>query len=191
MFRRIVTIVLVAGTPFSVYLLAADTVQQQTTDATSAGITPNRDCTCPVRLESEYALDAGLSQYQRLTFPCSRRVQVDGGIDITLPPMPKQRVRDAIDVVDWNDCTLVASTAPVAALWGTQRPFITAGVAKPWCRAKLDAGLPCLLLDGGSFDTPGQRGAANVSLCTKRANPATCERVSGGTIYAGDNDEEL
>lgn len=183
MFRKLVTIVLVVGTPFSVYLLTADTVVAQKNEATDAGITANRDCTCPVRLDPDYALDAGLGLYQRLTFPCSRRVQSDGGIDITLPPMPKQKTRDAIDVVDWNDCSMAASTGPVAALWGTQKPFIQAAV-KPWCRAKLP-GQPCLLLDGGQF------GDRNVSPCSTRANPATCERVSSGVVYLGDDPEDL
>ena len=184
MIRKLVTVVLVVGTPFSVYLLTGDTVQQQTNEATDAGIVANRDCTCPVRLDPDYALDAGLGLYQRLTFPCSRRVQSDGGIDITLPPMPKQKTRDAIDVVDWIDCSMAASTGPVAALWGTSKPFVQAAV-KPWCRAKADAGLLCLLLDGGSF------GDRNVSPCSTRANPATCERVSSGVIYLGDNEEDL
>lgn len=184
--RRLVTTVLVGGTlSFSVYLATGGTIAEQVADMDDAGISPpNRDATCPVRLDADYAADAGLGVYQRLLFPVSRRVMSDGGIDIQLPPLPLAKVRDALDVVNWNDCTLAASTAPVRALWGTKTPFTTVGVVKPWCRAKLP-GQPCLLTDGG---LPGDR---NVGLCAGRANPATCERVSSGTLYLGDDPEEL
>lgn len=102
-----------------------------------------------------------------------------------MPPMPLQKMRQSIDVVNWNDCTLVASTAPVAALWGNQKPFTTSGVVKPWCRAKFDAGLPCVLLDGGD---PGDR---NIGPCAGRLAPVTCERVSSGVLYLGDDPEDL
>ena len=96
--RKLITVVTVAsGLTFSAYLLTGETVQQQVNEALDAGVSPpNRDCTCPVRLDPDYALDAGVGIYQRLTFPGSRRVQSDGGIDITLPPMPRQKTRDAI-----------------------------------------------------------------------------------------------
>lgn len=181
--RKLITTVLVGAVTFSVYVLTGDTLQEQVADAADGGISPaNRDATCPVRLDEDYAADAGLKLYQRLTFPVSLRTLPDGGRDVTLPPMPLQRARQALDVVDWNDCTLAASTAPVAALWGDARPFVTA--TRPWCRAH-QPGLPCLLLDGGSF------GDRNVSHCSTRAAPATCERVSSGVIYLGDSEDDL
>ena len=181
--RSLVTVAIVGALSFTVYVVTGGGVQQQTDFLADAGIAPNRDATCPVRLDPDFATDAGLKVYQRLLFPVNLRTLADGGRDVTMPPMPLQQARNAIEVVDWTDCTLVASTAPVAALWGTQRPFTSAGVVKPWCRQKSDAGLPCVLLDGGTF------GDRNVSPCAARANPATCERVSGGSIYAGDDPE--
>ena len=182
--RRLVTVVAVVGATFSVYLATGGTIAEQVADMEDAGIAPpNRDATCPVRLDADYAADAGLGIYQRLLFPVSRRVMADGGIDIQLPPLPVAKARDALDVVNWNDCSLAASTAPVRALWGTQKPFTTAGVVKPWCRQK--TGLSCLLLDGGTF------GDRNVSLCSLRANAATCERVSSGVVYLGDDPDSL
>lgn len=180
-----IALVAVGALTFSVFVIKGGTVQQQTNVLADAGITPNRDCTCPVRLDPDFALEQGLKQYQRVTFPCSVTTTGTGLRDVQMPPMPIQRVRDAIDVVDWNDCTMAASTAPVRALWGTSRPFTLAGVTKPWCRQKTDAGLPCALLDGGTY------GDRNVSLCSTRLAPATCERVSGGGIYAGDDPEDL
>ena len=183
--RAIVAVVAVGATWFAVHVVRdGNGVQSQANFLTDAGIQPNRDATCPVRLDADFAADAGLSVYQRLKFPVSRRVQSDGGIDIQMPPMPKG-ARDAIDIVRWDDCALDPSTGPVAALWGTSRPLTLTGVVKPWCRQKADAGLPCLLLDGG---TAGDR---NVSLCAARANPSTCERASGNTVYLGDNPESL
>jgi hypothetical protein len=169
---------------FAVYLATGGTVAEQTAFLAEGGFAPNRDATCPVRLDDEVALDAGISKYQRLTFPVARTVLPDGGIDIQLPPVP-QGVRAGIDVMDWEDCTLVASTAPVAALWGSSRPFQTvAAAAKPWCRQ--GPGKPCLLLDGGTF------GDRNVSGCSMRATPAVdCERIGVGRIYAGDDPETI
>lgn len=185
--RKLITTVLVSGLTFSVYLATGGTVQEQVDFLADAGIAAaNRDATCPVRLDPDFAADAGLSIYQRLKFPVRVATLPDGGRDVQLPPMPLGKVRDAIDVVSWDDCTLVASTAPVAALWGNRLPFqLVPAASKPWCRAKFDAGLDCLLLDGGTF------GDRNVSACSTRANPATCERVSSGVIYAGDDPEEL
>lgn len=185
MSRKLITIVLVGLVPFSVYVATGGTVTDQVNELADAGFAPpNRDATCSVRLDEDFAEDAGLRVYQRLLFPVVLTVLADGGRDVQMPPMPLQRVRQSIDVVDWNDCTLAASTAPVRALWGTQRPFMQAA-SKPWCRQKSDAGLPCLLLDGGTF------GDRNVSPCSTRAVPATCERVSGGGIYFGDSEEDL
>lgn len=185
MSRRLVTVVLVSGLSFSVYLFTGGTVPEQVAFAADAGISPpNRNCTCPVRLDPEYAEGAGLSIYQRLLFPCTVRVMADGGRDVQLPPMPLGRVRDALDVVSWDDCTLAASTVGVRNLWGTKNPFTLTGVVKPWCRARLPA-LPCLLTDGG---LPGDR---NIGPCAGRAAPATCERVSSGVIYLGDDPEAL
>lgn len=182
--RRLIAIVSVAGgLVFSVYV-ATGTLPEQVAYLADGGYAPNRNCTCPLRLDPDFAIDAGLSVYQRATMPCVVTVMPDGGRDVQMPPMPMQRVRQAVDVVDWNDCTLAASTAPVRALWGTSKPFTSAGVVKPWCRARLPA-LPCLLTDGG---LPGDR---NVGLCAGRANPATCERVSTGVIYLGDSVEDL
>lgn len=182
--RKLITTVLVGSLTFSVYLLTGGTVQEQTDDAADAGISPpNRDATCPVRLDEDYAADAGLRVYQRLQFPVALKVLPDGGRDVTLPPMPVQRVRQALDVVDWNDCTLSASSGPIAALWGTPRPFVA--TTRPWCRQRTDAGLPCLLLDGGSF------GDRNITPCSARLLPATCERVSSLNLFFGDSEEDL
>ena len=188
--RALVALVTVGASIFSVYVATSGTVAEQVADMDAEGISPpNRDATCPVRLDADFAADAGLGIYQRAKFPVSRRVMADGGIDIQMPPMPLQRVRASIDVVDWNDCALAASTGPVAALWGTQRPFTLSGVVKPWCRAKLDAGLPCLrtLTDGGTASF----GDRNVYPCAQAATPATCERVSSGVVYLGDDPEDL
>lgn len=182
--RRLVTTVGVGSLVFVVYLLNGGTIAEQVADAADAGVSPpNRDATCPVRLDPDFAADAGLSVYQRLKFPVSLVVLADGGRDVTLPPMPKQRVRQALDVVGWDDCTLAASTGPVAALWGTAKPFTLAGVVRPWCRQAV--GKPCLLSDGGAF------GLGNVGPCADRAAPATCERVSSGVIYYGDDPQDL
>lgn len=185
MIRRLVAVVSVTGgLVFSVYVATNSPVQRQVDELADAGRVPNRNATCPVRLDEDFALDAGLGLYQRLLFPVSLVVLPDGGRDVQMPPMPIQRVRDSIDVVDWNDCSLAAATAPVQALWGNPKPFTTSGVVKPWCRARLPA-QPCLLLDGGTF------GDRNITPCSARANPATCERVSSGVIYLGDNEEDL
>lgn len=150
--RRLVTVVSVGALTFAVYLATGGTVPEQVAYLADGGFAPNRDATCPVRLDPDFAADAGLSIYQRLKFPVALTV-------------------------------LAALTT--GAKWGTAQPFTLAGVVKPWCRAKVDAGLPCVLLDGGD---PGNR---NVGLCAGRALPATCERVSSGVIYAGDNPEDL
>ena len=182
--RKLVAVVSVGALVFAVFVVDSGTVADQVNFLTDAGFAPpNRDATCPVRLAPDFATDAGLRTYQRLLFPVTLTVLSDGGRDIQMPPMPLQRVRRAIEVVDWNDCALAASTAPVRALAGTSRPFTTAGVVKSWCRAKLSASLPCLLTDGGTF------GDRNVSACSLRANPATCERIGVGVIISGDNPE--
>lgn len=193
MIRKLITSVVVSGgLAFSVFLAVGGSVQEQTDYLADAGVTPNRNCTCPVRLDEDFALDAGLGLYQRVTFPCAVTTPDAGLRDVQLPPMPAGRARDAIDVVDWNDCTLSASTAPVAAKWGDRQPFVLVPrAAHPWCRAKLPL-LPCLLLDGGSFDTPGQIGGGNIGPCSERLLPlVSCERVSSKTIYAGDDTEAL
>lgn len=248
MIRKLIATVTVAGgLVFSVYVATNSPVQRQVNELADAGRVPNRNATCPVRLDEDFAADAGLRVYQRPTFPVSLVQQrdivwidggqhptnPDGGVsvsvmpkdvlvtdvpsvlaywgpprsqalpdggsqvmavdvghrDIQMPPMPLQRVRDSIDVVDWGDCTLAAATAPVQALWGTQRPFTLAGVVKPWCRAKLDAGFPCLrtLSDGGTASF----GDRNVYPCAQAVAPATCERVPSGVIYLGDSEEDL
>lgn len=180
-----VTVVGVGALVFAVFLATGGTVAEQT--AFLSGSVVNRDCTCPVRLDAAYASDSGLGLYQRLTFPCALVVLPDAGRDVQLPPMP-QGARAALDVIDWNDCTLAASTGPVAALWGAARPVTGAGVVKPWCRARLP-GQPCLrvLSDGGS----GSFGDRNVFPCAQAVTPATCERASGNTHYLGDDPEAL
>ncbi len=186
MIRKIIQVVGVAALTFTIYVATGLTLTQQVNELTDAGYAPpNRDATCPVRLDPDFAADAGLGIYQRLLFPVTQTTLADGGRDIQMPPMPLLRVRQAIDVVDWNDCALAASTAPVRALAGTSKPFTLTGVVKPWCRQKTDAGLLCKLLDGGTF------GDRNVSLCSTRQDAGACERVSGGTIYLGDNPEAL
>jgi hypothetical protein len=187
--RKLITVALVSGLSFSVYMVSGGSVTAQTDFLTDAGIAPNRDATCPVRLDEDFAADAGLKLYQRLKFPVRLTTLSDGGRDVQMPPMPIAVMRNAIEVVDWSDCTLNASTGPVAALWGTQRPFLLTGVVKPWCRAKEDAGLPCLrvLPDGGSASF----GNRNVYPCANAVNPSTCERASSGVVYSGDNDEDL
>ncbi len=184
--RRLQIAAVAVGTlVFSVFIVSNGTVSEQTAFLDDAGLAPpNRNCTCPVRLDADFAADAGLKVYQRLTFPCVLTVLSDGGRDVQMPPMP-QGQRAAIDVVDWNDCTLAADTAPVSSKWGTSRPFVgVAAASKPWCRAKLPT-LPCLGLDGGTM------GDRNVGPCSLRAAPATCERVGTGVIYAGDDAEGI
>lgn len=187
MIRRLITVVsLAGGLVFSIFVVSGGTVQQQVNVLADAGLgVPNRNATCAVRLDADFAADAGLKLYQRLLFPAVLTVLPDGGRDVQMPPMPRG-ARDAIDVVDWNDCTLAASTGPVAALWGNVRPFMTVAAAnKPWCRQKSDAGLPCVGLDGGTM------GDRNVTLCTTRASPATCERIGSGGVYLGDDPEGI
>lgn len=179
--KLIATVGVGASLVFSIYVATAPTVTEQADFLADAGFAPNRNATCPVRLDAAVAAAAGVAVNLTVTFPVSRRVLPDAGIDITLPPMPKG-VRQALDVPDWTECTLAASTGPVAALWGTQRPFTRVGVVGKWCRAKLPT-LPCLGLDGGDM------GDRNVSLCTVRASPATCERISAGAIFAGEDPE--
>lgn len=182
-----VALVAVGALAFSVFVVSGGIVAEQAAFLDDAGyVPPNRNCTCPVRLDPDFATDAGLRTYQRLTFPCVLTVLTDGGRDVQMPPMPIQKARQSIDVVDWNDCTLAASTAPVRALWGTQRPFQgVAQAAKPWCRAKVDAGLPCVGLDGGDM------GDRNVGACSMRLDPNTCERIGTGVIVSGDDPEDI
>ena len=181
--RVLVATVAVGASVFAIFLAQPGTVQEQADFLADGGFAPNRNATCPVRLDADVAAAAGVASNLTVTFPVSRRVLPDGGIDITLPPMSKG-VRQALEVPDWTECTLAASTAPVRALWGTQRPFTRVGVVGKWCRAKFDAGLPCVGLDGGTM------GDRNVSLCAVRASPATCERVSAGHIYSGEDPEK-
>lgn len=180
--RALIAAVAVGSSVFAIFLATPGTVTEQADFLADGGFTPNRNATCPVRLDADVAAAAGVAVNLTVTFPVSRRVLPDGGIDITLPPMPSG-VRQALDVPDWTECTLAASTAPVAALWGAQRPFTRVGVVGKWCRAKFDAGLPCLLVDAGSV------GDRNVSVCSTRADPATCERISAGFIYSGEDPE--
>lgn len=180
--RALIAVVSVGASVFAIFLATPGTVTEQADFLADGGYAPNRNATCPVRLDADVAAAAGVATNLTVTFPVSRRVLSDGGIDITLPPMPSG-VRQALDVPDWTECTLAASTGPVAALWGTQRPFTRVGVVGKWCRAKFDAGLPCAGIDGGDM------GDRNVSLCAVRADPATCERISAGFIYSGENPE--
>jgi len=183
--RRVQVALVAVGTlVFSVFVVSNGTVGEQTAFLDDAGIAPpNRNCTCPVRLDADFAADAGLRLYQRLTFPCVLTVLSDGGRDVQMPPMP-QGARAAIDVVDWNDCTLAADTAPVSSRWGTSRPFVgVAQASKPWCRQGV--GKACVGLDGGSL------GFGNVGACALRADPATCERVGTGVIMLGDDPETI
>jgi hypothetical protein len=184
--RRVQVALVAVGTlVFSVFIVSNGTVGEQTDFLADGGYAPNRDATCPVRLDDDVAAAVGVKVNLRILFPVARSVMSDGGIDIQLPPMP-HGVRSAFTVYDWTDCSLAASTAPVRALWGTSRPFVgVAQASKPWCRAKLDAGLPCVGLDGGDM------GDRNVGACALRADPATCERVGTGVIYAGDSDEDI
>ena len=185
--RALTATVTVGALVFSVYVATSGTVAEQVADMEDAGYAPpNRDATCAVRLDPDFATDAGLGSkvYQRLLFPVVLTVLSDGGRDVQMPPMPIQRVRQSIEVVDWNDCTLAASTAPVRARWGTSQPFsVVANGAKPWCRQ--GPGKPCLGLDGGTM------GNRNVSLCSLRAAPATCERIGTGVIMLGDSPEDI
>jgi len=185
MFRKLVSIVtLGGGTVFAIFVIANGTVQEQTDFLADAGVSPpNRDATCLVRFDNAFAADAGL--YARVTFPVALKVLPDGGRDVTLPPAQQGAQRVAIDVVNWPGCTLDPTTAPIAALWGTNKPFTKVGVVSPWCRQKTDAGLPCLLLDGGTF------GDRNIGPCSERLNPATCQRAAGNTVYLGDSPEDL
>lgn len=84
--RKLITSVIVGILTFSVYVYIG---------APDAAV-PNKDATCPVRLGPDFAADAGLGIYQRLKFPVVVTVLPDGGRDVQMPPMPLQRVRDAI-----------------------------------------------------------------------------------------------
>lgn len=186
MIRKLATTVIVGALSFSIYIATGGNVSQQYDFLQDAGFSvSNRDAIVPVRLDEDFAADAGISVYQRVRIPVILTVLADGGRDIQFPPMPPQMARKAIEVMDWNDATISASTGPIAALWGNPRPMSSVGVVKPWCRAKFDAGLPCLISDGGSF------GDRNVSQCSLRLIPATCQRVSTGVIFAGDDPQDI
>jgi hypothetical protein len=93
-------------------------------------------------------------------------------------------VRECIHVKDWTDCTLdpVASDPATAGTWGQGLPFTRAGVVPKCVRRKADAGLPCLMVDGG---LPGDR---NVFPRTLAANPPTCEPCEC-SIFLGEDPE--
>lgn len=188
--RFLIAVVGVGALTFSVYLVSPGTVQQQAAFLNDAGIACTHVATCPVRIDPDCvarAADTGVSvkTNDRLKFPVSMKTLPDGGRDVTLPAMNQGLVRACVEVKDWTDCALAtAVSAPaIAALWSTTGlPFRTTGVVKACVRAKQDAGLPCLMLDGGSF------GDRNVMPRGSAANPATCESCEC-SIFAGEDAE--
>lgn len=179
---------------FAVFIVVGGNVLQQTTYLADAGYLPTHVATCQVRLSPEcvaLATDAGfpLRTYERVRFPVSMTALADGGRDVQLPPLPLTAARRCVEVVDWNDCTLVlAASAPaIAALWGQPVPFTTLGTVKRCVRAKFAAGLLCdrLRADGGVFSF----GDRNVFQRAEAAAPAMCEPVECGPILLGEEPE--
>lgn len=178
--RRLIAIVSLAGGVVAAIWLGLDTD------------TANRVATCPVQLSSEglrLAADAGLSlkRNELLRFPVVRTALADGGLRFDLPPNMDD-LRGLVKVKDWTDCAIDATaTFPgVAARWDAGLPFVFPGAAARRCvRAKQDAGLPCLLVDGGTI---GDRNTYAVGLT---ANPATCERVECSITFRDDPEVDL
>ena len=177
-----------------VFVVVGGNVLQQTTYLADAGYSPTHVATCQVRLSPEcvaLATDAGfpLRTYERVRFPVSMATLADGGRDVQLPPLPLASARRCVEVVDWNDCTIVlAASAPaIAALWGQPVPFTTLGTVKRCVRAKLDAGLACdrRQADGGVFSF----GDRNVFQRAEAVAPATCEPVECGPVVLGEDPE--
>ena len=84
--RKQITAVIVGALTFAVFIYVG----------APDGAVPNKDAVCPVRLDPDFAADAGLGIYQRLRFPVVVTVLPDAGRDVQMPPMPLQKVRDAI-----------------------------------------------------------------------------------------------
>jgi len=192
--RSLITVAVVAGLSFSVFLVVGGGTVAQQKDwlITDAGITAvTHAATCPVRISPD-CVDAGrqaglnVHRNERLRFPVAVRVQSDGGRDVQLPPMNVSLAGRCIEVVDWTDCTLDSSAAAktsASALLGQELPFDLAGVVRKCVRAKFDAGLACPLLDGGSF------GDRNVYPRASTADPLQCESVECGVV-AGQDPED-
>lgn len=184
----------VGVTVFAVFVVVGGSVIQQATYLSDAGYLPTHVATCQVRLSPEcvaIANDAGfpLHTYERARFPVSMATLADGGRDVQLPPLSLLAVRRCVEVVDWNDCTMVlAASAPaIAALWGQPVPFTTLGTVKRCVRAKFDAGLVCnrLQSDGGVYSF----GDRNVFQRIEAVAPATCEPVECGPVVLGEDPE--
>lgn len=194
--RSLIATVLVGATTFTVFLVTGTptpTVSEQTAFLIDAGYTgATHVATCPVRFYPScvaVANDAGIPVhvYERLRFPVAMIALADGGRDVQLPPMNLGIVQECFRVVDWADCTLAtAASAPaIAGLIGQQLPFSLAGAVRKCVRPKFDAGLQCLLADGGS------RGDRNVFARTEAADPAQCEPVECAVYLGSDPEVDL
>jgi len=192
--RVLVTIAIVGGLSYSVYLVTGGTVSQQTAFLQDAGYTgATHVASCPVIFNTTclaQAQDAGIPvhKYEMLRFPVAVRLLSDGGRDVQLPPMNVDAVRACFEVMDWTQCTLVtAASAPsIAALIGQQLPFSLAGAVRMCVRPNMDAGLTCMRrgVDGGPFSF----GDRNVFQLGDAVNSNDCESVQCA-VYFGDDPE--
>lgn len=142
--RRLITIVTLASVTVGVYL--ASTSDQPT------GPAGMRAATCNVRVSDEcLAQYPALRRYETLRFPVLRDVS-DGGLSFVLPRVlgdPNGVVRDCMEVVAWDDCTIdTCATFPaVCAAWDAGRPVTRVRSASKYV-------IPdCRGLDGGWDDS--------------------------------------
>lgn len=193
---KLITSVTVGAFTYFVYLVAGGSVPQQRQFLEDRGITaPTHVMTCPTRIDPGCfgaIRDAGfdIRLYERLSFPVWMRTDAGAGTrDVVLPPMRTGQVRDCIEVVDWEDCTMTTAAAnpTVRDLWGNALPFSRAGVTRKCVRRKEDAGLPCRRLqpDGGG---PYNFGDMNVFPRSQAAAPAQCDTCEC-VVWAGDQPE--
>jgi hypothetical protein len=179
-----------------VYAMQGGTTQEQAAFLVDAGfVRASHVATCPVRLSPECVAlgeDSGmqLHAYERMKFPCAITALPDGGREIQLPPIGTTSDDVCVEVLDWNDCSIVPTDGGV---FGEAFPFSVAGVTRKCVRAKLDAGLPCLrasppLLDGGTAYSFGE---GNVFERTQAVDPTTCEPVECVVVSGDDPGVEL
>lgn len=190
--RQMAAIVALSIGTAAVFVVVGGSTAEQVAYLADAGIGPSHTATCHVRLSPAclaLARDAGLpfKLYETLRFPVSVRYLPDGGLDITMPPLPAALVgKGCVEVRDWQTCQLdpLELSPDAGALWGAALPFSTSGVVKPCVRARLDAGLPCLRMDdkGGQFSF----GDMNVFPRSQAVEPATCEAVEC-SVNSGDD----
>lgn len=138
--RRLITTFLAGAALVSVYLAAR-------TDFPS-GPAGMRAATCNVRVSDEcLAQYPALKRYETLRFPVLRDVS-DGGLSFVLPRVlgdPNGVVRDCVEVVAWDDCTIdTCATYPaICQLWDASVPVVRVRSASkfviPDCRG-LDGG---------------------------------------------------